>query len=311
VVLRGELAARIDGLRLGLGSTEVDRIPPHITLVPPFNARAGDLPRTLATLRAGAASMARFRCALGPVVTFDRPRPVLYLAVGDQAGSLAALAQASRAGPLAPTPREDRHVFVPHVTVANRSSVAVADAARRALGAFATDLEVTDFSLLRLEESGEPDGRRRWVEIADFPLGRPTVRGRGGVEIELTLSRMVDPESLERLDELDQVARSRGEPWAVTARTDGSTVAVARGTVAGETARIDAFVVATTARGIGVGTRTLEHVEAMALDRGLREVVVSVSSANKARYFTGRGYVPVESTAADRDLLRKVVDRTI
>jgi 2'-5' RNA ligase len=311
VVLRDELAARVDGLRLGFGSSEIDRIPPHVTLVPPVNVAGADLAATCALLRTIAESTHPFGCGLGPLRTFDRPSPVLYLAVDDQTGSLAALAKACRAGNLAPPAREDRHGFVPHVTVANRSSTEVADAARLALGGLATALDVSELSLLRLDEPDDPERRRRWVEIADFPLGPPVVRGRGGVEVRLTISRLVDPESVALLAGFDASDPSSGRPWAVTARTADGSVAVASGSTAGETLRIDALVVAPEARGIGIGTRTLQHVEAMAVDRGHSDVIASVSTDVEARYFTGRGYLPIGTIAQGRSLLRKVVARTI
>ena len=51
------LATEIDGVRRALGDDARERIPPHITLVPPVNVAERDLPRAFTLVRTAASTI--------------------------------------------------------------------------------------------------------------------------------------------------------------------------------------------------------------------------------------------------------------
>jgi 2'-5' RNA ligase len=77
VLITGAAAAEIDGLRRAVGDPWLDRVPPHVTLVPPVNVRESELETALAVLRAAAAQARPFTLELGPTATFLPASPVL------------------------------------------------------------------------------------------------------------------------------------------------------------------------------------------------------------------------------------------
>ena len=299
VVLRDELAARVDGVRLGLGSSEVGRLPPHITLVAPFNAPRDDLAGLLQRLRHLAEASTPSSCLLGPIRQFARALPVAYLAVDDPTHALVGLAEAARATVRGANAQPDGSVFVPHVTVANRVAPDVADAATVALGHFRAPLEIDGFSLL----ARDPDAaEHRWREIADFVLGRPLVRGRGGIELVLSRTRMLDPVVAERAG--GGSLAIVGAPWAITARLGDELAGAAGGDLVGPYARVTSLWVEPSLRGIGVASRLLETAERAASERGASRIEAMAHDDAVRRYLHGRGYATQPS---DRTWLSKAL----
>ena len=66
-------------------------------------------------------------------------------------------------------------------------------AAIGALGDYQVEATFARVHLLQERRGG--DGVRRWGPVADVGFGPPVVVGRGGVELELTTSELVDPEA--------------------------------------------------------------------------------------------------------------------
>lgn len=188
VLLDPPVGEWVDGLRRAVGDDDVDRIRPHITLVPPLNLRAGDLDAALATLRraAGGAS-GPLRLTVGPPATFLPANPVLYLEVGGDLPGLAALRSRVFTAPLS---RDLSWPWVPHVTLADDLAPPRIDALTGSLDRFAAVADIDRVTLL--EERHTPAGRR-WVPLADAALGPPAVVGRGGLELTLTAGRVPDP----------------------------------------------------------------------------------------------------------------------
>ncbi|MBV9661015.1 MAG: 2'-5' RNA ligase family protein, partial [Acidimicrobiales bacterium] len=82
LLLDGPPAHELDGLRRALGDPALGRIPPHVTLVPPVNVRAAELPVALAVIRAAAARQSGpLDLTIGSVATFLPANPVVYLSV--------------------------------------------------------------------------------------------------------------------------------------------------------------------------------------------------------------------------------------
>lgn len=204
-------AREIDGLRRALGE-DVDRVAPHLTLVPPVNVRVDDVGAALAALREAASSVDPITVTLGPAVTFHPVNPVVYLEVG---GDVDAVRQLRDAVFVAPLARTVTLHFVPHVTLVESTTPPRIDAALVALADYRIEITFDAVHLLQEHE-------RRWRPIADAHFAAPLIVGRGGIETEIVVSSLADP----------LVVAFAGEPpggteLVVVARRDGEIVAVA------------------------------------------------------------------------------------
>ncbi len=272
LLLDPPVADQVEGLRLALGDPSVGRIPAHLTLVPPVNVRAMDLPAALARLRAAAAAQpGALPLTLGPVRSFLPANPVLYLDVGGELGRLRELRQAVFAEPLE---RALTWPWVPHVTVADGIADAKVEGAVDVLNAYGAMVRVDRVVLLE-EQPG-----RLWRPIADARFSRPAVIGTGGLALEISRSRIVDPEVREMLEEVigpagvegldgfpaDQLGRcgaplpSPFDPIVVTGRREGQLVGVAAASAYPGEGHVG-VVVRPDARRQGVGGHLLAHLE--------------------------------------------------
>jgi 2'-5' RNA ligase superfamily len=185
--------------------------PPHITLVPPVNVSRDSFPAALRLVRtvaeqfgpvleltlgpaeafAGAVEPGERRAEPGqagvPVPSQD-PRSVLYLAVGGTGvDHLRTMSKLLRVGPLH---RPDVHEYTPHLTIHEYLPTDQAEAALVALRDCRLQLRVTDLVVLE-----RPSGSR-WGQVMTTPLGSPSIRGRGGVELRYRVTRTAGPEAL-------------------------------------------------------------------------------------------------------------------
>ncbi len=223
LLLPEAVSAEVDGLRRACGDPALGRIPSHITLVPPVNVRADDLPAALTRLRAAAAAVpGSLDLVLGPPATFLPINPVLYLDVGGP--DLAAVHRLRDRVFAFPLERRLTWPFVPHVTVADGAEPERIEAALVALADFSAPVSFDHVHLL--EEGAE----RTWRPLADCPLGPPDLVGRGGFELELSTSDLLDPEAATFLDEVapdDEADNRLGGPPYVVARHRWLVVGVA------------------------------------------------------------------------------------
>ena len=203
------LDREIEGLRRAVGDGSLDRIPPHLTLVPPVNVAADRLEEALAVLRAAGAAAEPFSLSLGPPATFLPDTPVLHLAVGGEGfDELQLLRERVFRPPLA---RPLTWPFVPHVTLADEARPERIAAAVEALAHYRVEARFDRVHLLR-----EGQGRV-WEPMADAPFAAPTVVGRGGLPAELSVAGVADPEVLGLLNRAERRV-------LVTARREGQAV---------------------------------------------------------------------------------------
>jgi len=253
-------ATEIDGIRRALGDPMLERIAPHVTLVPPINVRTNAIADVLVLLRDAASARRPFVLDLGPPRTFAPDSPTLYLSIGGSGYALAQLASLREDVFRAPLARDLERPFTPHVTIGNDIADERGAAARVALADYATAAEFASVHLL--EQQHRPEGRQ-WVPVADVPFGSRVIVGRGGVELELTTSTLVDPEAMALLSEVnatdaDQSAVPsnrvvRGvDSVVVTARRHGRVVGVASGQPDMVVGRAMAVVVARDERRQGI-----------------------------------------------------------
>jgi 2'-5' RNA ligase len=236
LLLPEPVAAQVDGLRLACDDGALERVPPHLTLVPPVNVRVDELPEALRVLRAAAASVRPFTLRLGPPSTFLPDTPTLHLAVGGRGEATSVLRRLRDGVFRPPLERPLTFGFVPHVTLSDDMAPERITASITALSGFVVEAGFDRIHLLQEQRHG--DAHRRWVPIADAAFASPIVVGRGGVELDLAVTRLVDPEAVafetgSWPDDEPQVPRSDAPPGCeqvvVTARRRSVVVGVARG----------------------------------------------------------------------------------
>ena len=195
-------AREIDGLRRALGEN-LERVAPHLTLVPPVNVRVDELGAALTLLRRAAASENPITVTLGPAVTFHPVNPVVYLEVGGDVEAVHRVREAVFDGPLE---RSMSHSFVPHVTLVESTTPDRIEAALVALADYRIEVTFDATHLLQEHE-------RRWRPIADARFAPALVVGRGGIETEITVSSLADPHVVEFAgrpsDDIDDVVVAR------------------------------------------------------------------------------------------------------
>lgn len=267
VVIDPPVADEINGLRRALGDGALERIAPHITLVPPVNVPASRLTDALGRLRMAAASCPEpLHLTLGPPDSFLPANPVLTLAVGGDLERLRALQESVFVAPLA---RTLSWPWVPHVTLADGGDPARIEAAVGLLDGYTATTAVDRLVLL---EAVRTDHGLRWCPCADAALAPRRVVGRGGLDLELTRGRIVDPQALGVIAAaVDQPSLPEpiedGSGIVVTGRRDGEVVGVAAAWRDDAGGHVGVVVVASL-RGQGIGSHLLAHVEAAVGDAG-------------------------------------------
>lgn len=285
----------IEGLRRALGDPSLGRVAPHLTLVPPVNVREDRLGQALAVLRRAAAATTPLTLALGPPASFLPAVPVIHLPAGGDDRSTTALARLRVAVFADPLARPLTHPFEPHVTLADVPQVGI-PAALTTLAGYVVEVTFTSVHLL------EEGPGRVWQPIAEAPFGPPAVVARGPMQVELTVTALLDPEARHLLDqerggEPDTDGErerewERGDALVVTARRGGHVVGVAEGVVVGSEARLLRLVVDRAERGTGVGSHLVAAFRAAATARGCGRAVAEVTRGSRAeRFLRSRGWV--------------------
>ena len=250
--------AEINALRRALGDPALGRIAPHLTLVPPVNVNNERLEEALGLVRTAAAATPALRLTLGPARTFLPANPVLFLGVGgdvEQVGELR--------GRLfrAPLERSVGHEFVPHVTLADGIDADVVTAGLVALAAYEATITVARVHVLQQGDD------RVWLPLADAPLARPAVVGRGGIAVELTVSAQLEPGAGTSL--------VHAVPFAVTARLGAQVAGVATGRVDAGICHLHELAVHASECHQGVGARLLAAVESLAAEHDCAELLAA------------------------------------
>jgi 2'-5' RNA ligase/GNAT superfamily N-acetyltransferase len=263
------LTDELQGLRRGLGDPSLDRVAPHLTLVPPVNVRSADLPQALLRIRkAAAAHDGPLHLTLGPITSFLPVNPVVYLAVSGDLDGLRRLRDAVFAPPLE---RKLSWPWVPHVTLADGIDEARIPAGLAALSDYTVPMAAERIVLLE-EQTG-----RMWRPLADASFGRPSVVGTGGLALEIAAGRLLDPEVLAlpeladgpELVELSARCTSVLPPIVRAARREGEVVGAAVAWADGSGGHVG-VVVRSEHRRQGIGTHLLAAIEIAARLEGWR-----------------------------------------
>ena len=282
-------ATEIQGLRRGLDDPALERIPPHVTLVPPVNVREDQRDAALALLRTAAARTAPFEVELGPPTTFLPDNPVVYLPVFAGTDPLRQLRDRVFVAPLA---RPLTWPFIPHVTLADGAEPDRITAALRALAGYRVTLPLGELGLLQEEEG------RTWRPVASFPLRGSAVIGRGGLPLEITRARALDPQAQEFADRAwaDFDRTEMGGPPArsdvtFVARRGDTVVGVAVGRVESTVGYLSELIVDPEVRGQGVGHHLLAAFESWMAGEGVTRLALRTLEGSPAEgFYLGRGW---------------------
>jgi 2'-5' RNA ligase len=154
--------------RAGFGDAAAHGIPTHVTLLPPTEVDAAQLPAIEAHLIDVATSGRPFPMRLSGTGTFRPLSPVVYVQVVEGGAACTWLQKQIRAasGPIA---RELHFPYHPHVTVAHGIDDELMDRAFEALADYCAQWSCTGFALY---EQG-PDGV--WRKLREFAFGSAVV----------------------------------------------------------------------------------------------------------------------------------------
>ncbi len=154
-----------------------------------MNVRSAEVPDAMAVLRDAASKVdGPIELTLGPPRTFMPDNPVVYLEVGGDPSALSDLAELRDAVFVAPLQRKLSWPWVPHVTVMDGGLPGNVQAAAQTFGSYITEVSFERVVLLELGVD------RRWLPLADVMFARRAQVGTGGLAVELTHSRLADPE---------------------------------------------------------------------------------------------------------------------
>jgi 2'-5' RNA ligase len=257
LLLDGAAATEVDGLRRALGSTEIERIAPHLTLVAPRNVASGVEEALAVHLHRVAQRFGPLRLELGPLGLFVNRRPVVHL-VASGGPELERLAAELADGPLAPPPQRPARRFVAHVTLSSSLDATKAAQAVELLAAYRFQWRAARIHLLeqQVELATHP-----WHPVEEIALGRPAVRGRGGRELTFRLS-----------------AYERGHPLEghqrVRVDRDAGEVAYALVRRLGDALVVETLEVVTLEQLTGIGSQLLGHLELVAGELGCTRLVI-------------------------------------
>lgn len=153
-------ATELQDYRTSVGDLTATQIPTHITLIPPIEVGADDLPVVEEHLEAVAGTVDTFRIHLRGTGTFRPVSPVVFVAVVQGISGCEQLANAVRQGPL---DQKLTFPYHPHVTIAHDLPDASLDKAFGELADFECEWSVEEFHLYVHDDT---DGWRPTREFA-------------------------------------------------------------------------------------------------------------------------------------------------
>ncbi|MBL1105736.1 2'-5' RNA ligase family protein [Streptomyces sp. 5-8] len=159
--------------RAGFGDPAAHGIPTHVTLLPPTEVDAADLPAVDAHLTEVAAAGRPFPMRLSGTGTFRPVSPVVYVRVVQGAEECARLQLRVRdaSGPMA---RELQFSYHPHVTVAHGIDEAAMDRAFEELAGYDAEWPCTGFALYEQGADGV------WRKLREYTFGGSVVPPQPG-----------------------------------------------------------------------------------------------------------------------------------
>jgi 2'-5' RNA ligase/predicted GNAT family acetyltransferase len=260
ILLPEQLAAEVRGLRRAIGSPSLLTQPPHITLVPPINVHHDEVDRAITVVREAASNVrGPLHFSLNGCETFAPVSPVVFLRVDGDIRELTNLRERCLRPPLQ---RRIDHEYVPHVTLHENVDGQVNESALRSMDSFSANFAVTHIDVLRQDDD------RVWRSIADVAIGGGVVRGRGTLDLVLSVGQQGAPDAV-------RLVQRSVKSLVMEARTADSELlgALTYSQRSRSAMQIDHVVVVERQRGIGIGSRLFDEAVSVASTEGLAVVV--------------------------------------
>jgi 2'-5' RNA ligase len=153
-------AAVLGGWRRRIGDPEADRVPPHVTLLPPTDIDPDQLELLEKHLAEAARTVLPFTMRLSGTGTFRPVSQVVFVQVSTGIAECELLERAVRRAPIA---REVEFPYHPHVTVGHDVSDERLDEAYEGLRNFVAQFAVDRFTLYSQDEGGSWHAYREYV----------------------------------------------------------------------------------------------------------------------------------------------------
>lgn len=147
--------------RRSVGDAEADKIPPHVTLLPPTAFAVADLGAIEKHLEHAANSVAPFTIKLSGTGSFRPVSQVVFVQVSVGIAECELLERAVRQDPIT---RELEFPYHPHVTVAHDIAEGELDEAFSGLSDFVAQFRIETFVMYQRDEEGA------WHIHREFPL---------------------------------------------------------------------------------------------------------------------------------------------
>ncbi len=275
-----ELSAQVDGLRRAVGSPQLNRIEPHVTLYPPTSLPDGEFRSRLLSLRRLAAETEPFSVRISGAGAFRHELGVLYLHV-EPSLELTALEEGVRTAMDAPARKRE---FVPHATLFDNAPLEVVEEGVRLFAPFAAEVGVSGFKVLRM------DTRSTWHRFAEALFSPARHRALAGSPA--TFWRTGEAGEWLFLHDAEGPSSGFSYPSASVAygitRQGAVSVAGFRGeelacaaiaSVSGASAFLEWAWVAEAERGSGMASILLEELAYAAAEEGMRALVAARGGA--------------------------------
>lgn len=305
-------AEEIQGLRRACG--DHGKMAPHLTLVPPVNVRESDVDLALKTLQAAASKTRPFTLTLGPPATFMPDNPVLYLKVGGDLDELLALRERVFVGPLS---RDLSWPFTPHVTICDSGEPDRLQAAMVGLADY--KVEVGFDRVYLLHEVPHNGHHHRWVPFLDASFAEPVVVGRGGFELELIASELLDPwtkttieswmhESTKEAESTEdgETALTIEESLVIKAQHDGELVGVLTGYRNGHVGIVKSCVIKPSERRHGIASHLMAQFISTLVAKGVSQISAYASLGPGRQWLDSMGFEDAHSGGEHLHLIRWV-----
>jgi 2'-5' RNA ligase len=144
-------AAVLGGWRRRIGDPEADKIPPHVTLLPPTEIEADQLDLVEKHLAEAASAVMPFTMRLSGTGTFRPVSQVVFVQVSAGIAQCELLERAVRREPIV---REVEFPYHPHVTVGHDVADEHLDQAYEGLRDFVAQFKIEGFTLYSQDEDG-------------------------------------------------------------------------------------------------------------------------------------------------------------
>lgn len=308
-LLRGSAASEVDAFRRICQSSEIDRIAPHITLVPPVNVPTGLVDEVCASIEAASGTRSPIDLELRGMGVFPPGQRVIYLPVYGALDELVELRELCEVPSLRV---HERHPFIAHVTIKSHADLDLAERLRPLLAHYSLPVTVDRVTVLRRDDSS---AERVWKPVDEVMLGSALIIGRGGREIALSRASMVSHADMEFivanrsspiLEYLSEHQDNR-DTIVVRARVGGALAGVLVAQIHGEFCVLCEVVVEERLRRQGIGRQILSYLARGAEEIGFKEIVATVEEDGPA-FLAGVGF-EIAANSTKRDSRRRATLR--